>query len=323
MPGLLLVLVAATPTVAPRAIEVPERLAAQTSAPELSGLVWCPPLERYLVVSDDTGLDERGTRRAPFLLAMTAEGRLDEAPVPIEGTDGLDDAESIADGPEGTYFLVTSHAPNRKGRLRPARRQLLHLRLEARSLVVVGRADLTRLAGGTLQERLGVAPDASLDIEAVAFAEGAVYLGLKAPLSTSGQAYLARVEDAVRQLATGRVRAKSVSRWASPALCVEGVCQGIADLLLRPDGAALVVANAPKGSPDDGGGALWRLTRGRPPELLRRFPGLRPEGLALGPRGALAVVFDRREEVPWWVELPLPGPTPSATPPSSSAGTER
>jgi hypothetical protein len=290
----------------PRPVEVPAKLTAVTSQPELSGLAWSPTLGRFLVVSDDTGLKGEGTNHAPFVLAMSPDGKLDEVPVPIRGVDALNDAESICVGPKGTYFVVTSHSVDRHGRTKRARRQLLHLELDGRALIVLGRADLTELEGGSLLELAGRAAGAALDIEGLTFREGALYLGLKSPLSQSGEAVILRVEDPVPQLLEGRVRAAAVSRWASPALCVEKVCEGVADLAFLDDGSLLVVANSPKGAPPDGGGGLWRLEPGKTPALLRRFPGLKPEGLAVTSKPSLVIVFDRRTEGPLWMELPWP-----------------
>jgi len=300
----LLVITAAAPE--PQPVAVPARLSVATSPPELSGLAWSPALERYLVVSDDTGLEVAGTKHAPFVLAMSADGRLDDAPVPIVGLDALNDAESICEGPPGTYFLLTSHSPNRNGRTKRARRQLLHLELIGRSLKVRGQADLTQLQGGRLLGRAGPTGELALDLEAVAYRDGALYVGLKSPLSSKGEALILRLDDAVAQLAQGRVRAASVSRWAALALCPEAACEGVSDLAWLPDGSLLLVANAPKGGPADGGGSLWRFKPGEKPELLRRFPGLKPEGVTLTPKPSVVIVFDGHGAAPLWLELPAP-----------------
>lgn len=304
--SVLLFLAAAVPE--PQPVSVPARLGAATSPPELSGLVWSPALERYLVVSDDTGLEDSRTNHAPFVLAMSADGRLDDAPVPIVGLDALNDAESICAGPLGTFFLLTSHSPNRQGRTKRARRQLLHLDLDlvGRSLKVRGQADLTQLQGGRLLARAGPTGELPLDLEAVSYRDGALYVGLKSPLSSKGEGLILRIDDAVAQLAKGRVRAASVSRWAALALCPEAACEGVSDLAWLPDGSLLLVANAPKGGPADGGGSLWRFKPGGEPELLRRFPGLKPEGVTLSAKPSVVIVFDGHGEAPLWLELKVP-----------------
>ncbi len=123
-----------------------------------------------------------------------------------------------------------------------------------------------------------------------------------------------RIAKPLEALRAGKLRGKNVDRFAAVSLCVPvkdaQVCQGISDLTFLPDGSLVVSANAPKGGPKDHGGALWHLDKpvGRTaPLMLRRFPGLKPEGVTLSANGrALVVVFDTGTEVPKWIELPLP-----------------
>lgn len=317
MLGLHLVL--ASILVAPpalREVRVPPALAAVTSAPELSGLTWSAALDRFLVVSDDTGVRARGTSHGPILLALDAAGTLDEVPVPIAGLEKLNDPEAICAGPDGRFYLVTSHSPNREGRTPRARRQLLALELRGRSLVVRGRLDLTEVEGGRpLLALAGLDPAGRLDIEGLAWRDGALFVGLKSPLTAGGGALILRLDRAEATLRAGRIPEGALSRWEEVPLCLEAgagrVCQGIADMLFLDDGALLLAANAPKGGPDDGGGALWTVRPGAgAPRLLRRFPGLKPEGLAFTrSRKAVAVVFDRGGGQPaQWTEIPVPAP---------------
>src|ERR1041385_4823353 len=115
------------PSDAPSAIEVPTALQRENGTIEPSGVVWAAPLNRYLVVSDDTGTEDR--KHLPRVMAMSRQGAFDETPVPILGVDKLNDPEAICRGPDGSFFLTTSHSPNKKGRTSAARRMLLHLRL--------------------------------------------------------------------------------------------------------------------------------------------------------------------------------------------------
>ena len=73
----------------------------------------------------------------------------------------------------------------------------------------------------------------------------------------------------------------------------------------------MLLGNSPKGSPHDGGGAVWWIAdprRGlRSPRMVHRFEGLKPEGVCLASdRQGLILVFDRDQEVPLWTRLPLP-----------------
>lgn len=307
--ALLVADVAAAPV--PREVIVPPALVRVTAAPELSGLVWSSALARYLVVTDDAGLRALGTSHAPWVLALDATGRLDDTPIPISGVGELDDPEAICAGPDGAFYVVTSHAPNREGRTPRARRQLLALEVQGRGLAVRGRLDLTAIEGDrSLLELAGLDRKGRLDVEGLAFREGALYVGLKSPLAASGGAVILRLMEADAAFRAGRIRAAALTRWAELPLCLETpagrTCQGIADLLFLDDGALLIAANTPKGAPSDGGGAVWRLDPGAArPRLVRRFPGLKPEGLSLAPGGkSVVVVFDRgQEQSPLWMEL--------------------
>jgi len=300
----------------PSSLAVPPELAAVTSNPELSGIVWSAPRKRYLLVTDDSGLAEADTRHEPILLAIDEEGRFDKAPVPIRGAKKLNDPESICAGPAGSYFLVTSHSPNRKGKTSAARRRLLQLVEGKGGMKVAARLDLTKIKGGSLLKLAGLPSDGRLDIEAIAYRDGALFVGFKSPLTDKHEAVIVRLPNAVEILRRGKLRANAIERFVTVPLCVVGaggdkVCQGISDMSFLPDGSLVVSANAPKGGPKDDGGALWHLPSlvGKTaPVLLHRFAGLKPEGVTPTPDGhALKVVFDCDQKTPKWTEVPLSG----------------
>lgn len=272
---------------APRELTTPSTL-------ELSGIVWAAALDRYVVVSDD--VDDASGRHLPQVFGLSREGALDPQPIPIEGVAELNDLESICAGPNGTFFATTSHSPNKKGHIPPTRRALLHLALEGRKLTILGRADLTTARSGFI------------DVEALAFRDGTLYVGLKAPLDDKGQATILAIADAAAAIKAGAFPAGAVSVWATPRLCPESACEGISDMTFLAGGQLLLVANSPKGAPSDGGGSLYRLAApSATPELVRRFPGFKPEGVALAPDGAsIVLVFDRDKKQPMWLSLPVP-----------------
>lgn len=318
-PWLVFVLLAGqAPAVKPpiRSVEVPAPLAAVTSNPEFSGIVWSKKRSRYLVVTDDSGLRAEDTAHRPMLLGMTEKGVLDPKPIAIRGVERINDPESICAGPDGTYFLVTSHSPNRSNKTSHPRRQLLQLRDSGDALEVLGRLDLTAVKGHrSLLSLVGLPENGRIDIEAVGFHDASLFIGFKSPLTESGAAVVARVASPLEALRRGSLNPEDVTRFAAVPLCVEvgteKVCEGISDMLFLSDGSLVLSANAPKGGPKDHGGSLWRLPTplGKPPVLLERFSGLKPEGVTFAPSGrSLAVVFDCDQDVPKWTEIPLPTP---------------
>jgi hypothetical protein len=287
-------------------IKVPRELSERTGL-ELSGAAWSPVLSRYVLVSDD--VTEEGTKHEPLLFTLSESGQLDASPIRIEGIAELNDPESITPGPDGSLFVCTSHSLNKKGHLPESRRRLLQLSIGAdRKAKVLGQLDLSvaRSTGGELP--WGAGP---LDIEGIAFRDGALFIGLKSPLGSDGSAQIFRLPEVAAVVRAGVVPDGALALWSRARFCVphdgKAVCEGIADLAFLPDGNLLVTANAPKGMPNEGGGSLWKLSGlNTAPTLLKRFEGLKPEGVALSPDHTSAiVVFDTAGRQPLWIRWPL------------------
>ena len=308
----------AMPAPEPTTVVVPQALRAHVPMVELSGLAWAPSLDRYLVVVDDSIDTDDNERHGPFLLTLDRSGRLDAELLPVEGVTAIDDAESLTAGPDGTYYLLTSHSVNKKGKVKKPRRQLLQLKLNGRRLIATGALDLFEGKNDlTVQlEKLGLPKDTPVDIEALSYHAGSLYLGFKAPLLSDGSAILMRIQRPGEAFEKGKLTPDNLSVWGKVKLSVPpvgggpAVSEGIADLLFGADGALYLCANAPKGYPKDGGGALWRIAKPTggtmQANLLRRFPGLKPEGVTTAPGGAsLTVVFDRNSRDPLWTSWPL------------------
>jgi hypothetical protein len=304
----------------PRVALVPAALRARAPQLEMSGLAWSPALDRYLVVVDDSVDLAEHARHAPFVLALARNGKVDDEIVPVVGVEQIDDAESLTAGPDDTFYLLTSHSPNRQGKLSKPRRQLLRLKLEQRRLRVTGAVDLLHGKGDVARqlEKIGLG-DAAVDLEAVTYRDGALYIGMKAPLLLDDTAGIFRLEGLDEVFAAGKVTKHSLSLWGQVKLAVPSVGaaagvgtvgEGIADLAFGPDDALYLCANAPKGRLPDGGGALWRIAAPRggrmDAALVHRFPGLKPEGVTVAPdKRALTLVFDRDRRDPLWMTWPL------------------
>lgn len=325
----LFLITARTPVLAeePAVVVIPDGLRAHVPMMELSGVAWAPTLNRFLAVVDDTIDLDTASKRAPFVVALDRSGHLDADIVPIDGIEKLDDAESLGAGPDGTFFLLTSHSPSRRGKVRKSRRQLLQLKLEGRRLRAIGVLDLLQGQNDVSHQlrKLGLPADTPVDLEGVTFHEGALFIGLKAPLDRNGAAIILRLDRPSEVFARGNLDGAALSIWGQAKLAVPGpaggragsaVFEGVADLLFGPDGALYLCANSPKGWPPDGGGALWRIAVPRggmlDAKLVRRFVDLKPEGIAIAPgSGALTVVFDRNSRDPLWMTWSL-GPHPNA-----------
>lgn len=307
----------ARPTGTPVAIAVPASLRAHTRF-EPSAVMWSSSRRRYLVVSDDTGLDKT-TEHVPWLFTMDERGRIDPEPLVIEGVAEVSDLESIAPAPGGGFYLLASQSRSRKGKRGKPRQFFGHVAFDghrARVTASVALADL--LDGASADERaaLGLAGTDALDIEGMTVApEGGLLLGLKAPADDAGHVAIWRLGKPDALLAAGRLAAGEPSLWGRVALEVTADGRphvaGIAELLALPDGTVIIAATAsgdPEPSSQDG--AIYSVagqTGLGSPSVIRRFAGLKPEGMSLDPSGtAIAVVFDLGDATPMWTELPWP-----------------
>jgi multidrug resistance efflux pump len=306
------------PRVAPAPIRVPPALAARSRF-EPSGIVWSPALQRYVVVSDDTGLADGADEHAPWLFTMDASGVVDPEPVVIEGIDEIRDVESIAAAPDGGLYVLSAQSFSKGGKRSPARQRFVHVALadgRARATAKVHLATLLDAAGSAALTKLGITSTAELEIEGLtATSEGGLLLGLKAPLASDGEAIVWHLRQPDALLGTGELVAGELTQWGHVRLPVTAggaSADGGISELLELDGGELLVAATPsaKDAAADQGGALVRVS-GRQglasPRLVRTFPGLKPEGLARTPNSdAIMIVFDAAAATPSWMELRWP-----------------
>jgi multidrug resistance efflux pump len=289
----------------------------QRSRFEPSGLLTRAGESRYLVVSDDTGRD--GDEGTPWLFAMSAAGVVEPEPVPVSGVAELNDIEGITAGDAGEIYLLSSQSYSKKGKRKASRTALLRLRPEGRGFRVDGEVHLAEMldAAPARAASLGLTDGTrALDIEGLAFRQGALYLGLKAPLDPQGNAMIWRVGAPASLFSADKASPRrlddaSFALWGRARVDVDVAGQttpgGISDLLFLADGS-LALTSTPS-TADGAAGALWRVDRPEggalSPRLLQRFPGLKPEGIApsLSP-GKLMVVFDTGSAAPLFQELP-------------------
>jgi len=301
------------------AMKVPGVLLGRTRF-EPSGLVWVAALDRYLLVSDDTGFQDRD-ERTPWLFTMSADGVVDPRPFEITGIAQLDDLEAIAAAPDGKVWVLASNSANKKGRRRTARRQLVRLVVDrdgARVDAAVDLGGLLAAAPEAIRHALGLRGDlagdrlGNLDLEALAVHDGALYVGLKAPVDSDGRALIWRI-GAPDKLLAGDLAAAQLALWSTLRLAVDAdgrsVPGGLADLVFL-DANTIAVASTASGFDPKQQTSVLAIATLAPgemhPRIVRRFAGEKAEGLALAPDGKhLTVVFDRGADAAQWTSIAL------------------
>ncbi|MCB9529817.1 MAG: HlyD family efflux transporter periplasmic adaptor subunit [Myxococcales bacterium] len=293
-------LAAEAPTlVAP--VVVPAALAARTRV-EISGATWLPDRARYLVVSDDTGTPDAGDD-TPWVFLVDRDGRMDKDPLAIAGVDAISDLEAITRAPDGAIWLLCSQSLNKKGNRKPKRQWLLRARLTADQLIVDGAVHLfDRLAALPADDRVALGVGDALDLEGMTWHDGALLIGLKAPLDPAGRARIWRLDAPDRLFDRGLGEGgATLAAWAEVSLPTGATRApgGVSDLFAEGDRLYLTstLAEGPAA------GAAWRLDhREAAPVRLAAWPDRKPEAITRGPDG-LRVFFDAGDAPPAWAPL--------------------
>jgi hypothetical protein len=278
---------------------------------EPSGLVWLEEKKEYLIVSDDTGIQDSGNDHAPYLFAMTAQGVVAPEPVLVSGIPALNDVEAITATDRGLLYLVSSQNISKKGN-RPQNRELIvRLRETTSGYEVTGRLHLLSLLleNYTADQlaALGLGAAAAdgkpvINIEGAAWHDGALYLGLKQPASSHG-ALIWKVNDPESLFQTQRLAPNQITLFARVRLGEhENAYAGISDLSFDARGNLWVLSTFANVSNENQVGGLHcirQFKEGRlDVETVTRFPGLKPEGLAFHASGCVIVVFDNDNKTP-------------------------
>lgn len=281
-----------------QAIRVPQALADVTRF-EPSGLVREPGRNDYLVVSDDTGLEND---RTPLLFRMSGSGELDPTAVAIEGIEELTDLESIGEI-DGAVFVLSSQSKSKRGKRPRARTAFLKLTKSGSAFKVERELhfmDLLAAEPAEFAYGLGLGSVDALEIEGMTAHDGALYLGLKAPLDERGRALIWKLARPEELFAGKSLSSAGLSLFARAPLPLGGdeddARGGVAELLFS--GRSLLIASTPS-SGDRATGALFAVADAASggelvPRKVTTFPGKKPEGLSLSlsdPK-KVVVVFD-------------------------------
>jgi len=261
---------------------------------EASGLVWYPPAEIFLLVSDEHSA----------IFEFRPDGVL-RAQLDLDEDGGVDDLESISMD-DGYLYLAASMSKPRKGERQPERSRFLRIKLQRGAIESSESIDLAgllaELANNPQTEArtrafLNTAfKSGDIDLESHAVRDNRLYLGFKAPLDVDSGSVILQLDD-VNGLFAGRPPTTSI--WLSVKLgkATNDKRRRLSDFVLADDGIYLLsVAAAGKQSisflshynPDSG--ALTDIAE---------YPGLKAEGISLDPGAKTAtIVFDGGGKAP-------------------------
>ena len=287
---------------------------------EPSGISWLSDIGKYLIVSDDTGIEDSANDKSAIAFLMDEQGNVDDAPVRLTGVREVNDLEAIASDGENTLYIVSSQNISKKGR-RPQNRELF-IRVNRRggTYIVDGQISFLSLLLATYSQpellRLGLEKFDSdgkpvLNIEGAAYRDGSLYLGLKEPVSSNG-AIIWKLDNVDDVLNKKRLLPHQLSVYGYVQLGDDsGRPAGISDLTFDQNGVLWALSTIPDADGENQTGGLHRINTFSDGHLeaihMLDFPGKKPEGICSDRQNHLVIVFDADNNVPSFCHIDTEG----------------
>lgn len=289
---------------------VPEPLASKTRF-EPSGIAWLPDIKKHLIVSDDTGLQNSAGDHAPYLFLMDENGVVDSNPAPLTGIKTINDLEAVAPAGNNTFYLVSSQNLSKRNK-RPANRQvIIKIKQDGNKFNVQKQINFLSLllnaySGEKLKtlglDRLEIDGKPVLNIEGAAFHDGALYLGLKEPVTDKG-AVIWKLDKIDYIFRNHKLLPDQLSVYGYVDLgTFKGKRAGISDLIFDDNGVMWILSTIADAGQDEQQGGLHRINRfidGRlEAKKIYTYPGLKPEGISLFGPAKFIIVIDNDDMTP-------------------------
>jgi multidrug resistance efflux pump len=306
-----------TPAVMP--MEVPQNLWHKTRF-EPSAVAWLSDLQRFLIVSDDTGIQDAGNDHAPYLFLMAENGKVAAVPVPLSGIEKVNDLEAIAPAGNGTFYLISSQNISKKNKRPGSRELIIKVQRDNEKFVVLGQVPFLSLllrsyslaelrALGLEQFEADGLP--VLNIEGAAFHDHALYLGLKEPISNKG-AIIWKLENVDDIFKMQKLTLNQLSVYGYVQLGQhKNKSAGISDLMFDQNGRLWALSTIVDAGNDHQLGGLHRIDRFADGRLeatrIFNFPNLKPEGICQPGAEKFLIVFDLDNETPLFCNIDVEG----------------
>jgi multidrug resistance efflux pump len=278
---------------------------------EPSAVTWFAELERYLILSDDTGKKETKNDHAPMVFLMKENGEVEADPLVIHGTETVNDLEALSFANNNCLYFISSQSISKQGKRPKSREKILKVKWNGKYFVVEAEVSFLSLLlksySPTELKALGLGQGAKngrpvLNIEGAAFRDNILYLGLKEPLSGRG-ALIWQLNNPDSIFNSKTLDSGQLSVYG----CVQfekhnGNNVGISDLVFDNLGRLWALSTIAGVANKNQVGGIHRIDRFADGHLqatnLYNFPGLKPEGICVTESNHFLIVFDADEELP-------------------------
>ncbi|UCE06655.1 MAG: efflux RND transporter periplasmic adaptor subunit [bacterium] len=289
-------------------MEVPETLWEITRF-EPSGITWLPDIGKYLIVSDDTGIQDSQNDHAAYIFLMDDKGKVESTPVPLTGITTVNDLEAITPAGDESYYLISSQNISKKGKRPGSRELIIKIKQDDGRYIVLGQVQFLSLLLHSYSwdelKALGLEKFEEdgrpiLNIEGATFHENALYLGLKEPISNKG-AIIWKLDDVDNIFKNQKLTPNQLSVYGYVQLGqYKNKSASISDLTFDHNGKLWALSTIADVDEKDQLGGFHRINRFADERLeatcVFSFPGLKPEGICLQGTDRFIIVFDRDDE---------------------------
>jgi len=249
---------------------------------EASGAVFVPETGKFLVVSDDT------EKKKPLLFEVGKNG--ETKAISIKNFNKINDLESIAKEHKNTYLIMSSLSYSKKGKLKSERRLLARITFANGEARLENAVDFYEILKNFAEKsgseaakflKKGIA-ERSIDIEGMFVTGDSLFIAFKNPLFNEN-GVIFEIDGYKTIFAEKKI---SESRLKTIFVDVPHE-RKISDIYMQSSDKFYYTASCDS----EKCGGLYRFENGKS-ELVKEFPELKPEGIAVDEIGNFFIFFD-------------------------------
>ena len=250
---------------------------------EASGAVFIPETGKFLVVSDET------EKKQPLLFEVGKDGLAKK--IKIENLHKINDIESIAKEAGNSYLVMSSMSHSQKGKLKEERRILASFTLDKGKAKLKSAVDFYEILKNFAEKSEGTAADffkkgleeKSIDAEGMFVLENSLFIAFKNPLF-DGKGVIFEISDYRKIFSENKISENRVQ-----VIFIEDLPENlrISDIYMISKDEFFFTASCT----NEKCGGFYKFENGRS-SLIRNFPSLKPEGIAVNTDGEFFIFFD-------------------------------
>ncbi|MBR4531855.1 HlyD family efflux transporter periplasmic adaptor subunit [bacterium] len=253
---------------------------------EASGAVFVPETGKFLVVSDET------EKKTPLLFEVGKNG--ETKTISINNFNKINDLESIAKERENTYLIMSSLSYSKKGKLKPERRILARITFSDKAAQLEKAVDFYEILKDFAEKsgseaamflKKGIA-EKTIDIEGMFVIDNSLFIAFKNPLfNENGVIFEISGYETI-------FAEKKISENQLKMIFVD-VPRGrkISDIYMQSPDKFYYTASCDS----EKCGGFYRFENEKS-ELIKEFPELKPEGIAIDDGGNIFIFFDLSQQ---------------------------